>query len=369
MALMNSRWILVKRPEESFDPARDVAKETECVKEVLEPGTAVVKVEVLSVDAFVRTMLDSNAYHGKIEIGSTLPALGVGTVVRGTSLASGTRVLGMVGAQTYATAKESELTKLPLSPKLSLGLCGVTTGLTAYVGVYKVCAPPRGEIAVVTAAAGAVGSVAAQLCKRAGAKRVIGIAGGAGRCAALVEKGIVDVAIDYRDEDVGERLDELAPDGVGFFFDLVGGPVLDVVLDRLAPKARVVICGAASQYDNGNLNAGRDAKGHGGGVVGPSNYLKLAERGASMHGYNVIHHASSFPEAVATMLYYDYMSIVTMHEHCLQGIDAFPTALAALFRGARPSSSSSSRAASSATEGEVARICETRIGKLLVELE
>jgi NADPH-dependent curcumin reductase CurA len=142
----------------------------------------------------------------------------------------------------------------------------------------------EGDTVVVSAAAGAVGSVACEIARLRGA-RVIGIAGGAQKVDYLVNDLGCAAGIDYKNEDVAERLAELAPDGVNVFFDNVGGELLDIVLDKLAPKARVVICGAISQYED--LSA----------VRGPSLYLRLAERNASMRGFTVDFHSDVFPAA------------------------------------------------------------------------
>ena len=122
----------------------------------------------------------------------------------------------------------------------------------------------------------------------------------------------------------GAQLDRHAPDGVDFFVDCVGGATLDAVLERIRPKGRVVICGAVSQY-SGNLNVGR--------VEGPSSYLKLAERGASMTGYNVMQYMWKVPAAIGHMLWLRARGLVTMHEHVEKGIGKFPEALEKLFGG------------------------------------
>ena len=200
--------------------------------------------------------MDAEAYHGSISLGSVVPALGYGRVVSSSSpkLKVGAMVQGMLGAQTMACVPASQcfpLTTLPGVPETDcLGALSLTTGLTAWVGMRAVLGPPRkGEIVVVSAAAGAVGSIAAQLAKHAGA-RVLGVAGGEPKCAFLTETLGLDGAIDYKHPtaSIAEQLDRLAPDGVDFFMDNAGGEVLDAVLARIRKRGRVVICGAASQY-------------------------------------------------------------------------------------------------------------------------
>lgn len=179
LVVTNTKWILKRRPEGAFDPTEDVQMVSEeiwfatCGDDEL-----VVQVDTLSVDAFIRTMLDAEAYHGAVKLGNTIPALGYGTVVYAGESAKrkiGTVVQCMLGAQTYATVKASAaFTKMDLpgmSPTAGLGLFGLTSGLTAYAGVFYVCQPPKKrDTVVVTAAAGAVGSIAAQLAKSTGAR-------------------------------------------------------------------------------------------------------------------------------------------------------------------------------------------------------
>jgi NADPH-dependent curcumin reductase CurA len=337
-ALINRKWILKCRPQGAFDPKRDVElveEEVDLGSLDVEEGKSVLKVEMLSVDAFVRTMLDKEAYHGAIEIGDVVPALGFGTVLKSGKggPAVGTRLAGMVRAQTVATVKiggmdgaQRMLPTFGLNPSTSLGLLGITTGMVAYVGIFSATnAPRKGEVCVISAAAGAVGNLAVQLAKSTGAK-VIGIAGGASKCKWVKEECGADEVIDYKDQSktVADRLDELCPDGINFYFDNVGGQILDDVLFRIAPKGRVVICGAISQY-SGNLNVGK--------VEGPSNYLKLAERGATMVGFNVIQYMSSFPMGLWTLRTYYARGLLKNHETTIDGIESFPTALQGLFTG------------------------------------
>ena len=174
---------------------------------------------------------------------------------------------------------------------------------------------------MVSAAAGAVGSIAGQIAKIDGA-RVIGIAGGERKTRFLVDELGFDGAIDYRNDDVAARLRELAPDGVNVFFDNVGGEILDVVLDQLAMHARVVICGAISQYERT------------GEVTGPSIYLRLAERQSRMEGFAVFHFPESFAQATTELRGWLADGSLRMPEEIVDGIDRFPEALQMMFTGA-----------------------------------
>ena len=185
--------------------------------------------------------------------------------------------------------------------------------------------PKRGQVAVVSGAAGATGSVASQLSKLTGAK-TIGIAGGEKKSAYLTETLKLDGAVDYKSasKSVSEQLDALCPDGIDFYFDTVGGELLDTVLSRIRRNGRIVICGASSQY-NGNLNVGT--------VRGPSEYLKLAERGATMVGYNVMFYFTRVPFAMIHILWLMFREKLFMTEQVERGIGAFAPAMIKMFTG------------------------------------
>jgi NADPH-dependent curcumin reductase len=284
-----------------------------------------VAVEFISVDAGMRTMLRGEGFHLQVAIGDVVHASGVGRVIESTSndFVAGDAVRGRLGAQTIATLPPKGLEKVddsvgPLSAHL--GLLGGSTGVTAWIGIRRVAKPKPGDVFVVSAAAGAVGSVAGQIAKRDGA-HVIGIAGGARKVAYLTETLGFDAAIDYKNENVNERLRVLAPDGVNVFFDNVGGPVLDAVLDNLALRSRVVICGAVSQYDDMD------------NVVGPSLYLRLAERQSCMEGFAYFHFPESIAPAKAELATWLADGSISLAEEILEGIERYPEALQFMFNG------------------------------------
>lgn len=285
-----------------------------------------VAVEALSMDAFIRTVLDEHSFHGSVPIGGTVTALGVGTVVESASdrFAAGDAVNGPLGAQTLARVPAATLQPIDTSQvpaRTYLGALGLTTGLTAYCGMVYVGEVSEGDTVVVSGAAGAVGSFAGQIARLSGAGKVIGVAGGPEKGAFLVDELGFDASIDYRGEDIGERLDELAPDGIDVFFDNVGGEVLDEVLLRIKHGARIVICGAISQY--GDMD----------NVTGPSNYLKLAERQSRMEGFVVSNFAERFPEAFAALKTWLNSGGLIAHEQIEHGIERFPNALITLLTG------------------------------------
>ena len=292
----------------------------------LDDGSVMVQVDTLSIDAFIRTTMNSEGYHQSAEFGSPIPALGVGTVLESTDpdFAPGDVVNGPMGAQTIAVMPAAFMQKIDTSQAPAsayLGALGLTTGMTAYFGIFEVGAVAEGDTVVVSGAAGGVGSMAGQLAKIAGADKVIGIAGGQDKVAYLTEELGYDAGIDYRNENVAERLDAEAPDGINVFFDNVGGPLLDTVLVRIAEGARIVICGAISQYENMD------------DVHGPKDYLKLAERHSKMEGFAVTHFVADFPKANADLAGWLASGDIRLREHIEHGIERFPAALRLLMTG------------------------------------
>lgn len=284
-----------------------------------------VDVDYISVEAGTRTMLQGEGFHRQVAVGQTILALGVGRIAESDDPAwpLGLAVQGPLGAQTVATVNPSLLQKIeqPTSDlSRYLGALGLTGGLTAWVGVRAVAKPQPDEIFVVSAAAGSVGSLAGQIAKRDGAT-VIGIAGGPKKCTYLVDTLGYDAAIDYKNENVDARLKELAPDGLDVFFDNVGGTLLDTALDNLAMRARVVICGAISQYN------------HMDNVTGPSLYLRLAERQSRMEGFAVFHFPELFAEATAELTEWLDDGTLVAPQTVLEGIERYPEALEFMYTG------------------------------------
>ncbi len=323
---VNTRVVLASRPNGDATPDNFALESVPAVSP--EAGQVLVAVDVLSIDAFIRTTLDDrdDSLHGSAPIGSTIGALGVGTVIESADdrFHPGDAVAGGLGAQTHATIPTMFLEKIDTSrfgPATQLGALGLTTGLTAYVGMKYVGHVTETDTVVVSGAAGAVGTFAGQIARLLGAKRVIGIAGGPEKGRYLVDELGYDASIDYRGDDVDARLAELAPDGVDVFFDNVGGDILDSVLLQIHEGSRIVICGAISQYADMN------------NVTGPSNYLKLAERYATMQGFTVLHFTDRFAEARSDIEGWLADGSLVEHNHVERGIEQFPHALDMLLTG------------------------------------
>lgn len=288
-------------------------------------GEVLIKTEYMSIDAFIRVSLNAaEGLHTSVPIGGVVYGLGVGRIVESNdpNLAVGDGVFGPMGAQTYGVMPGQFMTKVDESMPIStyLGALGLTTGMTAYVGMLIVAGVKEGETVLVSGAAGAVGSIAGQLAKIKGA-RVIGIAGGPDKMKFLTETLGFDAGIDYKNEDVDAKIKELAPDGIDVFFDNVGGDILEAAIANIRMHGRVSICGAISQY-NDHAN-----------VRGPSNYLKLAESSARLEGFVVSHYEEQFPKVTADLIEWTKSGQLKMPEHIEEGVDSFPMALQKLFTG------------------------------------
>ena len=285
------------------------------------PGELVVANQYLSIDPIMRRWA---AADGPVGVGDVMEASVVGRVSASEhpGFAVGEHVYGGFGVQAFARSDGTGVTKLdPLLAPLTAYLAALgIPGLTAYFGL-DVGRPQPGDTVVVSGAAGGVGSVSGQLARIRGF-RVIGIAGGPEKCRWLVDELGFDAAVDYKAKDVGGRLGELAPGGVGVFIDNVGGDVLDAVLLHLAVGARVVISGGLSQY-----NADRPS--------GPSNYLQLLWRRASMTGFLTPDYADRYPEARAELATLLRDGRLVSREQIVEGgVRAFPELLPMVFAGA-----------------------------------
>ncbi|MDH2392583.1 NADP-dependent oxidoreductase [Streptomyces sp. HNM0663] len=324
MSRTNHQYRLAARPVGLPRPS-----DWEYVEEpVTEPGEGevLVKVNFLSLDPAMRGwMNEGKSYIRPVEIGEVMRAGGVGQVIasRNAQFAVGDHVSGMLNVQEYCLSDGRGLTKVDpaLAPlPVYLGTLGMT-GMTAYFGLLDIGRPEPGQTVVVSGAAGAVGSVVGQIAKIKGC-RVIGIAGGESKCRLVVEEFGFDACIDYKSEDVRKALREHAPEGVDVYFDNVGGDVLDAVLSRLARGARIVICGAISQYN---------ATGQ---VKGPANYMSLLVNRASMTGMVVFDYAERYPEAAAELA--EWLSagkLRSLEDVVDGGVQAFPDTLLRLFNG------------------------------------
>jgi len=294
---------------------------------VAEPGdgTFLVKILYISLDPAMRGWLnESRSYIAPVAIGEVMRALAVGRVIASNhpAFAAGHDVSGPFGVQEYALSDGKHVLKVdsdlaPLPVHLSaLGM----TGRTAYFGLLEVGQLKPGETVVVSAAAGAVGSVVGQIAKIKGC-RAVGIAGGAEKCRYLMDELGFDAVIDYKTQDVRAALKEYCPNGIDVYFDNVGGHILEAALARLARGARIVICGAISQY---NVT---------GPPKGPSNYMALLVHRASMKGFLAGDYAARDDEATQALAGWRTSGTLRSREHIVEGLETFPDTLIKLFTG------------------------------------
>src|SRR6185437_16547312 len=259
-----------------------------------------------------------------VALGEVMRALAAGRVIesKNSNFAVGDHVYGAFGVQEYAHSNGQGANKVdtrlaPLPKYLSvLGM----PGMTAYFGFLDTGAPQPGNTVVVSAAAGAVGSVVGQIAKIKGC-RAVGIAGGGKKCQYITSELGFDAAIDYKSEDVSQALRKACPNGIDVYFDNVGGDILDAVLAQVSMGARIVICGAISQYNNTAP------------VRGPSNYLSLLMNRASMIGFLVSDYAARYGEAAREMAGWMAQGKLKSREDIVEGLETFPETLLKLFTG------------------------------------
>jgi len=322
---VNKQWLLAARPHGMLSEASWQLREAPVPQ--LAPGEALVETLYLSCDPTQRGwMEDRPSYMPPVALGEVMRAVSVGRVVesRAPSLEPGDLVEGMAGWQQYSVVTGGGpfgAAKVPAGtdPQQLMSVLGLT-GLTAYFGMLDLGVPKAGETVVVSGAAGATGSIAGQIARIAGCK-VIGIAGGPDKCAWLTGEARFDAAIDYKHEDVRARLRALAPHGVDVYFDNVGGDILDAVLEQIRMKARVVLCGGISSYNEIEP------------PPGPRNLMNLVIQRGRMEGFIVIDYAARFGEARDALKRWVDAGEIAYGLDVVQGIERAPEALLRLFSG------------------------------------
>ena len=326
--LSNHQVRLAQRPVGT--PGRECwSFTTEPVAEPAEGGV-LVKTLALSLDPAMRGwMNEGKSYIPPVGIGEVMRAGGIGQVVASKSpkFAVGDTVSAGLGVQEYCLIAEDQIKRAGMF-KVDLRAGSMTQwlnvlgmpGMTGYFGLMDVGQPKAGETVVVSGAAGAVGQTVGQLAKIKGC-RVVGIAGGPDKCRWVVDELGFDACIDYKSGNVRDGLKQHCPNGVDIYFDNVGGEILDHVLARINRKARIIICGAISQYNNTTP------------VQGPKNYLSLLVNRARMEGIVVFDYADRYPVAVAEMAGYLKDGRMKSKEDVVEGLSNFPATLLKLFNG------------------------------------
>lgn len=319
---MNKRITLIARPK-GYPTADLFRLDTLPVPEP-EDGQLLVGVEMISLDPAIRGwMNEGTTYIPGIALGDVVRAFSAGKVLasKHPDFKEGMYVAGLLGAQTHTVHNGKGLTVLDLNTgplEWHLGVLGMP-GMTAYFGLLERGRPQAGETVFISGAAGIIGMTVGQIAKIKGC-RVVGTAGSAEKCRFLTEACGFDAAINYKTEDVRVRLSETCPDGIHVFFDNVGGPMLDMGLGCLGRGARVVICGAISQYNNSE-------------IYGPKNYMKIVTARGTITGIIVFDFQGRYPEAVADLSQWLKSGQMITKTDLYEGIENFPDTLMKLYTG------------------------------------
>jgi NADPH-dependent curcumin reductase CurA len=321
--MQNEQWLINGNPKGRPLEQDDFLKQVVSLDE-LSSGEVRVRVELLSFDPSQKGQMENIGYAAATEVGQVMRATGIGEVIESkvSSIAVGTKVMGSLGWQRYATLPGTQVEPLSNAAPWSayLGPLG-GTGLTAYFGLLHVGQPTPGDTVLVSGAAGATGSIVGQLARLAGC-RVVGIAGGPDKCAWLVNELGFDAAIDYKNDRVKAMIRETCPSGVNVYFDNVGGSILNDALACIALNARVVICGGISRYQEAVL------------PPGPANYFNLVFQRASMLGFLVTDYAADFPAARDRLAKWLASGDLLYKEDIQEGFEQIPATLQRVFNGA-----------------------------------
>ena len=324
--LTNRQWLLKARPQGMITP--DLFQLVDMPVPEIGAGQVLAKTMYLSFDPTQRAWMAMDTYIPIIELGEVMRAAGIAQVVdsKHPKFKPGDIVNFLTGWQEYVVFNPDKPgyvppTKLPghLDPALMLAL-GLT-GLTAYFGLLEVGQPKSGDTVLVSGAAGATGSIVGQIAKLKGC-RVIGIAGGTKKCTWLTSEGGFDAAIDYKHDDIGAKLNELCPQGVNVYFDNVGGPITDEVLMHIAHHARIVLCGAISQY-----NAVEED------LYGLKNYLSLIINRGRAEGFIILDYLDRASEGILCLSKWIEDGAIKQAIDMQEGFDNIPQTLTRIFTG------------------------------------
>ena len=327
MAKTNKQWLLKERPVGMVGPEHFELVESPLPEADLKAGQVLVKTLMLGFDPAMRGwLMDERSYLPPVAIGAPMRATGVGQVVQTSNpaLPKGALVQGLLNWQEYSVGDlAAPIPPRPLpagvTPSLALGVFG-STSLTAYFGLLDVGQPRSGETVLVSGAAGATGSVVAQIARLKGC-RVVGIAGGAEKCQWLLDACKLDAVIDYKSEDLSTQIGKLCPDGVDVFFDNVGGDTLEAGISHMADFGRIVLCGAIAGYNDETP------------APGPRNLMILITRRIRMQGFIVIDYLTRAEEAYTALAEWVSAGEIAWRDDIQEGFENIPATLQRLFDG------------------------------------
>jgi len=302
----------------------------------LKEGEVLIKNQFISFDPTQRGWMNEGGnYMPGIHLGEVMRSMTAGHVIESKNpfWKKGDIAAGLMGWQEYVvldaenrttnfTSFKMPVNKVPspISIENSLGLCGIV-GFTAYFGLLRIGEVKEGDVVVVSGAAGATGGFVGQIAKIKGASKVIGIAGGAEKCKVVKEEYLFDDVIDYKSENVHQRIKDLCPSGINVFYDNVGGEILEAGLANLAMRARVVICGGISNYNSSEHK-------------GPKNYLVLIGKRARMEGFLVTDYAKEFPAAAMELNKWHAEGKLKTRYDIQHGFENIPQTFLRIFTGA-----------------------------------
>jgi hypothetical protein len=327
---INRQWLLARRPV--GDLTMDDFRYNE--GPVLQPGEGEILVRTLcfGYDASQRLWIsESGGYMDPVPVGGVVRSMGIGQVVtsRHPDYKVGDLVDGFMSWQDYVVLRPEGKMPLRVLPKAdypltwNLGVFGVG-GLTAYFGTVDVLRVMPGDTVVVSAATGATGSMVAGIAKAMGAKKVIGIAGGPEKCRWITEVAHCDAAIDYKNDNIDERLRELCPEGVDAYYDNAGGDILDTLLLHMVPRGRIVLCGIMSQ-SYGSME-----------FVGPKNYGLIISKMLRVEGIHLFFFGDRLAEGAQQMAEWIQQGKLHVEESIHEGFEKAPELLASVFTGKQP---------------------------------
>lgn len=326
--LPNRRITLAAHPK-GLPTARDFHFDTQPAPRPAD-GQVLLQTRFLSIDPYMRNLMDEvgPGYAPPVGLGQTMVGATVSREVlsRNPRFRTGQTVLANAGWQEYALSDGSDLTPLGDLPRPSLALGGLgMPGFTAYVGLLDIGQPQPGETVVVAAATGAVGSVVGQLARLRGA-RVVGIAGGAGKCRHAVEALGFDACLDRHAADLASRLAAACPDGIDVYFENVGGEVLDAVLPLLNLHARIPLCGFIAHYNQAGVEPATDRR--------PQLLATVLQKRVRMQGFIILdHYADRFAAFQRDMSRWVEDGSIVLREDVVDGLEAAPAALIGLLQG------------------------------------
>jgi NADPH-dependent curcumin reductase CurA len=328
MTRTNGQWRLATRPvgmvkESDFEYVEEPVG-------ALADGELLVRNLYLAFEPAMRGWLDDvKSYIPPVQIGEVMRASTVGQVVESKhpEFKKGELVSGMLGWQQYFVTDGTPgpfggLSKIPdgVPPQRMLSALG-GTGLTAYFGTHDIHPIQKGDNVLVSGAAGATGSVAAQIARIRGAAKVVGIAGGPEKCEWLIKEARLDGAIDYKNENVGRRIREEFPKGVDLYFDNVGGEILDATFLGMAEHGRITLCGGISAYNETEL------------PPGPKNLMQTVIKRLSIRGFILFDHLASAGQAIADLSKWTASGELVVEEDIQEGFENTPKTFLRLFQG------------------------------------